>query len=102
MSPSDSRMADRKEVQGSVEICGGGDLEVGRLDRGDEAVIERLREPERRVDPAPPRAHTVLVEAQPAGVDDAEELDPCEARPEQPAVPRRRVLAELPGGVRLL
>src|SRR5205809_996631 len=83
-SPGPLGMTDGEEVERALEI--GLELaperEVGGGDRGDEAVVEGLREPKRRVDTIPAGAQRQLVKAELAGVEEAEEVDRGEVRGE--------------------
>src|SRR6266550_4937563 len=90
-----SGTADSEEVEGPTEVGSIRALEreVGRGNRGDEAVVEALGETERRVDAVPARADRELVEAELAGVEEAEELDALEVGLEQVAVLAGVVLA---------
>src|SRR5436190_13177196 len=90
-----SGTADREEVQRPREVGLVRPLqrEVGRGDRGDEAVVEALGEPERGVDAVPAHPEGELVEAELAGVEDAEQLDAREVGLEQGAVFGDGVLA---------
>src|SRR3954453_22388895 len=94
-----SGTADREEVEGPPEIGSIRALEreVGRGDRGDEAIVEALGETERGVDAVPARADRELVDAELSGVEDAEELDALEMGLEQVAVLAGVVLAQVPG-----
>src|SRR6188472_932105 len=96
-----SGITDRDEVQRPIQVAGP-QTEVPGADRGDEAVVERLGQVERRVDAVPAYADGELVGAQLAGVEDPEELDLLEVRLEQLAVLMLVVLAQVPGVVRLL
>src|SRR5688572_14710258 len=103
-SPSTVRlwlgMANGEEVEGIVEALLA-EREVGGPDRRGEAVVEGLRQAEGLVDPVPAEADRPLVEPQPAGVEEPEDLDPLEAGLEQLPVLGDRVLAQVPGVVRL-
>src|SRR5919198_4030458 len=71
-------MADGHEVQGSVERCLilALEREVGGGDRGNEALVERLRQAQRRVEAVPAEAERDLVQAEGSRVGRAQELDP--------------------------
>src|SRR5436190_23577941 len=101
---SDSGMAERDEVEGAGEI--GVELslqrEVGGGDRRDEAGVEGLGEPKRRVEAVPPGPQGEFVQAQLAGVEESVQLDRGEVGLEQGAVLLDRVLAQVPGIVRSL
>src|SRR3712207_2144540 len=93
---SASRMTDRDEVQGPFEACGL-QREITGRDRRDETVIERLGDPQCRVDTIPAGADRELVRAQLACVKEAEHLDAGKAWLEQLAVLLDGVLAQMPG-----
>src|SRR6266480_3029588 len=86
LARASSAMANRQEVQSLVEIAVAGDLEVGRGDGGHETRVEGLREAEGRVHAVPAEPQRQLVQAQLAGVEDAQYLDSREARLQQRAV----------------
>src|SRR5882724_3440054 len=93
-----SATADGDEVEGAVEgsLVLGAQREVRRGDRRYEAVVEGLRDVERRMHPVPARADRELVDPEPAGVVEPEDLDRGEAGLEQRAVLRGGVLAHVP------
>src|SRR6266516_2455719 len=101
-SPTSSRMADRQEVERAAEIRFARDLEVGGGDRSDEAVVEGLREAKPTVNPVPAEPQRQLVDAQLAGVKDAEHLDAREVAPQELTVLGDRVLAQMPRVIGLL
>ena len=72
--------------------------EVARGDRRREPVVERLRDPQPRVDPRPTRSRSMrdLVGAQPARVEEAEQLDRAEVRLAQRAELLGAVLVDVP------
>ena len=74
-----SCMADGEEVQRPLEAPAA-EAEVGGGDRRREAVVEALGEPEALVDRVPAEPDRDLVDAQLAGVEEAEQLDPLEVR----------------------
>src|SRR6476619_1678637 len=74
-----SCMADGDEVQRLLEALAA-EAEVGGGDRRSEAVVEALGEPEALVDGVPAEPDRDLVDAQLAGVEEAEQLDPLEVR----------------------
>src|SRR5687767_5473638 len=92
-SPSRSGMADGHEVEGALQVPLRGDLEVGRRDRPDEALVKGLGEVESAVDAVPADPQGQFVGAQLAGVKDAQHLDPREAWLKEGAVLGQRVLA---------
>src|SRR5262245_56247956 len=94
-------MADREEVQGSVEASVA-KLEVSGADRRDEAVVEGPRQTQGRMGPVPAGADRDLVGAQLARVEEAEELHPGEVGREELPVLADVVLAQVPRVVRLL
>src|SRR6476620_118988 len=96
-----SGMADGDEVEGLVK-AGVSQGEVRRGDRGDEAVVERLGDTQRRVDAVPAKADRELVGAQLAGMEQADDFNPREARLDQLAVFVDRVLAQVPRVLGLL
>src|SRR6185503_12938673 len=71
---SASRLEHRDEVERPVERARP-EHEVACGDRGGEAVVEGLRDPERRVRPVPPGPQRELVRAQHPRVEEAEQLD---------------------------
>src|SRR4051794_5705830 len=95
-------MADRQEVERPVKVAPTPQPEVGRGDRRNEARVERLRQPERRVDAVPAGPKRRLVRAQLASVEEAQNLDPAEVRLQQLAVLSERVLAKVPRVLGLL
>ena len=76
--------------------------EVGGADRRREAVVERLRDPQQRMDPVPAQPDRALVDRELAGMEEPVDLDRAERRLEHGPVLGDRVLAEMPGVVRLL
>src|SRR5829696_451511 len=92
---------DRDEVQGPLEAAGF-EPEVGRGDRGDEAVVEALGQPQRLVQGIPAEPDRELVQAQLARVKEPQQLDLAEMGLEQRAVLARVVLAQMPGVFGLL
>src|SRR5215211_4664334 len=101
-SPTSSRMTDREEVEGPLQIALRRDLEVRGGDGCDEAGVEGLRDAQRGVDAVPAEAQRELVDAQLAGVVDAEGLHPREMPLEQgPELPER-VFAQVPRVIGLL
>src|SRR5438477_6082097 len=99
-----SGMADREEVERSAEVPLGlpPEREVGGGDGRDEAVVERLGDPKRRVDAVPAGTDGELVQAKLARMVDPEQVHAGEVGGEQLAVLRRRVLTEVPGVPRAL
>ena len=93
--------ADGEEVECPVEIALA-QREIGGGDRRGEAVIERLGQAERPVHLVPAELDRQLVGAQPAGVEEAEELDPVEVRLAELPELRRPVLLDVPGVLRFL
>src|SRR5581483_6578367 len=78
-----SSMADGQEVERRVEVAVGAQLEVGRRDRGHEAIVEGLREAKGAVHAVPPQPQGQLVDAQLSRVVDAEHIDVGEVGLEQ-------------------
>src|SRR5690349_5401121 len=74
---SSGGMADGEEVERPVEIARL-QLEVRGGDRRGEAVVEGLGQPQRLMDAVPAELQRQLVQAQLAGVVEAEQLDPVE------------------------
>src|ERR687897_2839099 len=93
-----SRMADREEVERSIEV-GLAQGKVGRGDCGDEAVVEGSRDPEPAVNAVPAEPQRELVRTQLARVEEAQDDDLGEARLEQSPVLVEPVLAHVPGVV---
>src|SRR4051794_33379374 len=91
-----SDTAERQEVERPVKVAPTPQPEVGRGERRNEARVERLRQPERRVDAVPADPKRRLVRAQLACVEDAQNLDPAEVRLQQLAVLSERVLPKVP------
>src|SRR5436190_22854527 len=87
-----SGTADREEVEGAVEVSIGRDLEVRGGDCRNEAVVEGPRQAKRSVNPVPAHPQRQLVDAQLAGVKDAQHLGAPEAPRQQPAILGQRVL----------
>src|SRR3954452_19797355 len=94
-------MTDGDEVEGPFEVAAAED-EVARRDRGDETVIEGLRDAQSPVQAIPAELDGDFVDPQLASVKEAEDLDPGEAGLEQLAVLLDGVLAQVPGVVGLL
>src|SRR5882757_4737581 len=82
-SPLLSGMTDGDEVERPVHVGVGGQLEVRGADRRNEAVVERLGDSQRWVDPAPAELVGDLLGSQLAGVEEAEDLDLGEMRRQQ-------------------
>src|SRR4051812_33827646 len=103
-SPTGSRsaMADGDEVERPVEVTALSEPEVSGGDRRHESGIERLRQPQRRVDPIPPGAQRDLVDPELAGMEDPQDLHPAEVGREKLSVLGQGVLAEVPRVLRLL
>src|SRR6185312_997148 len=99
--PAPLRPADGKEVERAVEVARG-EAEVGGGDRGREAVVEGLGQAEPRVDRVPTRLQRPAVDAQLAGVEEAEQLDPAEVGLAEGAELLRPVLLDVPRGVGLV
>src|SRR5215204_3998815 len=102
--PLVTRAANGDEVAGPVQIRLAlrpkGEVRGG--DRRREAVVERLRQPQRLVDALPARLERQLVDAELAGVEQRVQLDGPEMRLEQLAVLGGGVLAHVTGVLRLL
>src|SRR6478609_4577858 len=98
---SSGDMTDGEEVQRPVEVALL-QLEVRGGDRGREAIVERLGQAQRLVDPVPAEPDRDLVRAQLAGVEEAEQLDPGEVGGAKLAELGGAVLAHVPGVVGLL
>src|SRR5690349_18436525 len=96
-----SGTTDSQEIQGALEFACS-QAEVAGSDRWDEAVVERLRDPQRRVHAVPAEPDRELVSAQPAGVEEAEHLDGPEVRRQERQVLLLVVFAQVPGIVGLL
>src|SRR5689334_11059078 len=99
---TDSRATDGEEVERAVQVAAA-QREVARRDRGREAVVERLRDPQARVDGVP--AETLdrdLVRAQPARVEQPEQLDGAELRFAERAELLGAVLVDVPRVARAL
>src|SRR3954453_3337333 len=92
---SSGAMADSDEVERAVEVALP-EGKVGAVDRGREAVIERLAQAQRLVGPVPTQLQRQLVDAQLAGVEEAVELDPREVGLAEPAKLGGAVLAHVP------
>src|ERR671911_1118345 len=90
-----SRMTNSQEVEGAVK-AGVAEREVGRRDRGHEAIVERVRDPEPGVHTVPAGPQRELVRAQLTGVEDAQNLHPGVMRLEQRPVLVERVLPHVP------
>src|SRR5256885_17245028 len=103
-SPAGSGMADREEVESAVEVCLvlAPQGEVRGRDRGHEPVVEGLRDAQRRVNPVPPHPDRQLVQAELAGVMEAEQLDRREVGRQQLPVLAGGVLAQVPWVTRAL
>src|SRR4051794_20746985 len=98
---SSGAMADSDEVERAVEVAlpqG----EIGAADRGREAVVKRLAQVQRLVDPVPAELQRQLVGTQLAGVEEAVELYPREVRLTELAELDGAVLVHVPGVVGLL
>src|SRR4051812_8882217 len=97
-------MADGEEVEGAVEagLVLAPEDEVGRRDRGDEAVVERPCDPQGGMDAVPPRPDRELVQVELSGVMEAEKLDGREVRRQQLPVLAGGVLAQVPWVARAL
>src|SRR4051812_40039524 len=91
-----SGITDRDEVQRPIQVAVT-QAEVPGADRRDEAVVERRGDAEGRVDAVPSEADGELVGPQLASVEQTEQLDACEMRPQQVAVLAGVVLAQVPG-----
>src|SRR5215218_5700945 len=98
---SDSRMANGEEIQCSVEILFF-QTEVRARDRGGEAVVEGLGQPQVLMDAVPAELDRQLVRAQLAGVKEAEHLDPAEVGLAELPELVGSILLHVPGVVRLL
>src|SRR6478752_4206743 len=96
-----SCMTDGDEVQRLAEARAA-EAEVGGRDRRGEAVVEALGEAEALVDRVPSEPDRDLVDAQLAGVEEAEQLDPLEVRLAELAELLLAVLLDVPGVVGLL
>src|SRR5919106_2031024 len=96
-----SGIADGEEVERAIEVAVT-QGEVRRRDRRHEAVVERPRDPQRPVQAVPPHLERDLVRPELAGVEQAQDLDGAEVGLQQPPVLAWRVLAKVPGVVRLL
>src|SRR6187551_1836912 len=90
-----SAMADGEKVQRPVEIALA-EPEVGGGDRRGKAVVERLGQAQPLVHAVPAQADRDLVDAQLAGVEEAQHLDPLEVRLAEVAELRHAVLAQVP------
>src|SRR3954454_9006131 len=93
--------ADGEEVEGAVEAPFA-QAEVGGGDRRGEAVVEGLGQAEALVDRVPAEPDRQLVDAQLAGVEEAEQLDRVEVRLAERPELLGSVLLHVPGVVRLL
>src|ERR1700761_2518724 len=93
--PSSLRPADGKEVERAVEVPAR-EAKVGGGDRGREAVVERLRQPEPLVDAVPTELQRPAVDAQLARVEEPEQLDLTEVRRAEPTELGRPVLLDVP------
>src|SRR5262249_11823700 len=96
-----SALADREEVEGAVEVALA-QPEVAGADSGDEAVVERLGEPQGRVQAIPAQPDRELMSAQLAGMEEPDQLDTPEMGLEQGAVLGLVVLTQVPGVAGLL
>ena len=94
-------MADGEEVQRRVEVPFP-ESEIGGGDRRREAVVEGFGQAEPFVDAVPAELDRELVDAQLAGVEEAEDLDPLEVALTESAELLRPVLVQMPGVVGLL
>src|SRR5581483_10693170 len=90
-----SGTAYRQEVQRPLQVGVRRHPEVRRRDRRDEPRVERLGQPERRMQAIPARSQRERVRAQLPGVEDPEDLHPGEVREEQLPVLLERVLTEM-------
>src|SRR5215208_502341 len=97
-----SGTADRQEIERPIEVSARGQPEVRGGDRRDEARVERLGDPKRRMGAIPSGAQRQVVEAQLEGMNDAQDLDSREVRLQQLAILAQRVLAQVPRILRLL
>src|SRR5882757_2635922 len=93
--PEPLRPADGKEVERPVEVPAG-EAEVGGGDRRREAVVERLSQTQTTVDDVPAGFQRPAVDAQLAGVEEPEQLDPAEMRLAEGAELLRPVLLDVP------
>ena len=94
--------ATKSSARSRSQLAAGRQLEIGRGDRRHEAVVERLRDPQRLVDTVPSERERELVGAQLASVEEAVDLDLREMRLEQLPVLGGRVLAQVPRVLGLL
>src|SRR5919198_4962966 len=98
---SESGTADRQEVECPLCVAAVRQSKIRRRDGRHEARVEGFGQRERRVEAVPSHPERQLVCAQLAGMEHTQDLDLAEVAFEQLPVLTERVLAKVPGVLRL-